>query len=537
LIIAGFLLQAMVPRSVPFAFAAIFFAVALLKRVLAVQLITGAAHRKGGAGQVAIYGAGASGIQLAASLRQAREVQPVFFVDDDPKLHGLIVAGLPVYSPKVLPEKLQSHQLTHVLLAMPSGDPHRTKAIADEIAALGVEVRSLPSYVDIIAGNEAIGLRTVAPEELLGRAMVNLDTPEITRTYAGRVVMVTGAGGSIGSELCRQLIKCGLKKLVLFDHSEFALYSIFHELTQLHKGADVELVSRLGSVTDRRRVEDVFFDQEVNVVLHAAAYKHVPMVEENEIEGARTNVLGTRTVALAAETAGLERFVLISTDKAVRPTNVMGATKRLAELAVQDIATRSARTRFSMVRFGNVLGSSGSVLPLFQRQIMAGGPVTVTDPDVTRFFMTIPEAARLVMLAGSYSRGGDVFVLDMGQPIKIMDVARRMIELSGRSVFDSETGEGDIRIEITGLRPGEKRYEELLIDHDSLRETPHPKILRAQEHMLSEVEMKMVFAALQRAIESQEPDGIRQVIERWVDGYHRPDHPALRSRKLEGAGV
>ena len=533
LIVAGFLLPVLVPRSVPFAFAAIFFAIALLKRVVAVQLITQAAHRNGGAGQVAIYGAGSSGIQLAASLRQAREVQPVFFVDDDPKLQGLIVAGLPVYSPKLLPEKLNSHQLTHVLLAMPSGDPHRIKLIADEVAALGVEVRSLPSYVDIIAGNEAIGLRTVAPEELLGRAMVNLGTPEIAQTYAGRVVMVTGAGGSIGSELCRQVIKCGLKKLVLFDHSEFALYSILQELQQLEKGSDVELVARLGSVADRRRVEDVFFDQEVDVVFHAAAYKHVPMVEENEIEGARTNVLGTRTVALAAETAGLERFVLISTDKAVRPTNVMGATKRLAELAVQDIATRSARTKFSMVRFGNVLGSSGSVLPLFQRQIMAGGPVTVTDPDVTRFFMTIPEAARLVMLAGSYSEGGDVFVLDMGQPIRILDVARRMIELSGRSVFDPETGQGDIRIEITGLRPGEKKYEELLIDQDSLCETPHPKILRAREHMLSEVEMKMVFGALGKAIEAQEPDAIRKIIKRWVDGYHHPDQveqrPLLRN--------
>lgn len=529
LIVAGFLLQALLPRSVPFAFAATFFAITLLKRIVAVQLIINAAHRNGTTDRVAIFGAGTAGMQLAASLRQARELRPVFFVDDDPKLHGLMVGGLPVFPPKLLAGKLEHHQVNYVLLAMPSADPHRVKAIADDISGLGVEVRSLPSYVDIIANDESIGVRTVAPEELLGRATVDLDVPEIADTYAGRVAMVTGAGGSIGSELCRQLIDCGLKKLILFEHSEFALYSIFEELLEDDKGAGVELIPRLGSVNDRHRVEDVLTDEEVDVVLHAAAYKHVPMVEQNEIEGARTNILGTRTVAQAAEAAAVERFVLISTDKAVRPTNVMGATKRLAELAVQDIASRSMKTKFSMVRFGNVLGSSGSVLPVFQRQILTGGPVTVTDPEVTRFFMTIPEAARLVLLAGAYSSGGDVFVLDMGEPVRIIDVARRMIELSGRRVYDPKTGCGDIRIEITGLRPGEKRYEELLINDRNLCETPHHKILRAQEHMLSEVEMQMVFRAIENAIEAQEPNAIRNVIETWVDGYHCPQQPKRHS--------
>ncbi|SMH54679.1 nucleoside-diphosphate sugar epimerase/dehydratase [Maritimibacter sp. HL-12] len=528
LIAAGALLQVLVPRSVPFAFAALFFASALMMRVAGVQLVTHAADHDGAADRVAIYGAGAAGIQLASSLRQSRELRPVFFVDDDPKLRGVMVAGLPVFAPNLLREKLDRHQLAHVLLAMPSAPPHRVKAIADAVGSLGVEVRSLPSYVDIIARNEGIGLRTVEPGELLGRGVVNLDAPDIASTYAGRGVMVTGAGGSIGSELCRQLLECRPVRIVLFEQSEYALYAIHHELAPLAEASGIGLVARLGSVNDHARVESVLLQERVDTILHAAAYKHVPMVEDNEIEGARTNVLGTRTVALAALAANVERFVLISTDKAVRPTNVMGATKRLAELVIQDLATRSAETKFSMVRFGNVLGSSGSVLPLFQRQIQAGGPVTVTDPEVTRFFMTIPEAARLVLLAGSYARGGDVFVLDMGQPVKIIDVARRMIELSGRRVYDPATGSGDIRIEITGLRPGEKRYEELLIDHDNLRDTPHPKILRAEEHMLSEIEIKAIIREIEAAIEHQNPDRVRKVIEARVDGYRRPDHAAVQ---------
>lgn len=524
LIALGFLVQAILPRSVPFAFTTIYFAAALIVRILGVQLVIHATHNQGSSGRVAIYGAGEAGIQLASALRQSREFRPVFFVDDYTKLRGLMVAGLPVFASESLRHNLERYKVSQVLLAMPSANPHRVKAIADNVSKFGVEVRSLPSFIDILANNEPIGFRTVAPDELLGRCVVKLDAPEIERTYHGRVVMVTGAGGSIGSELCRQLLDCAPAKLVLFEQSEFALYSIHQELTQLADDRNLNIVTRLGSVNDRKRIEHVLAEESVDVVLHAAAYKHVLMVEDNEIEGARTNVLGTRTVALAAKSAGVERFVLISTDKAVRPTNVMGATKRLAELVIQDIASRSDTTKFSMVRFGNVLGSSGSVLPLFQRQINAGGPVTVTDLEVTRFFMTIPEASRLVLLAGSYSKGGDVFVLDMGDPVKIIDVARRMIELSGRRIYDPETGRGDIRVEITGLRPGEKRYEELLIDHNSLCETPHPKILRAEENILSQIEIKAVVREIEAALLDQDRHRIRNLIEARVDGYRRPDH-------------
>jgi len=523
----GFLRQSLPPRSVPFMFTAVYFSAAVLVRVLALQMISLALRRDGAADRVAIYGAGSAGIQVAEALRQARELRPVFFVDDDPKLHGLMVSGLPVFSPRDLPTRIKRHHVSHVLLAMPSVDPHRVKHLADEIKTLDIDVRALPSYVDIVANNETFGLRTVEPDELLGRGQVALDDPTIALAYSGRTVMVTGAGGSIGSELCRQLLDCAPAKIVLFEQSEFALYSIHHEIHPLAEAAGIELVARLGSVIRERRVETVLAEERVDTILHAAAYKHVPMVEDNEVEGAQTNVIGTRTVALAAAKAGVERFVLISTDKAVRPTNVMGATKRLAELVIQDLAAREAKTKFSMVRFGNVLGSSGSVLPLFQRQIAGGGPVTVTDPEVTRFFMTIPEAARLVLLAGSYSEGGDVFVLDMGEPIRIIDVARRMIELSGRRVYDPKTGRGDIRIEITGLRPGEKRYEELLLDSNNLRDTPHPKILRAEEHCLSELETKAALRELEFAIDLQDRARLRSLIEARVDGYRRPHHGAV----------
>jgi FlaA1/EpsC-like NDP-sugar epimerase len=332
--------------------------------------------------------------------------------------------------------------------------------------------------------------------------------------------MVTGAGGSIGSELCRQLVGTAPAHIILFERSELALYQIDRELRPLADAAGISVTTRLGSVTDSRRVAEVMAETGTEIVLHAAAYKHVPLVEENELEGARNNVLGTQVVAEAAIAQGCERFILISTDKAVRPTNIMGATKRVAELVVQDLQTRASSTKLSMVRFGNVLGSSGSVLPLFEQQIRRGGPVTVTHPEVTRFFMTIPEAARLVLLAGAYATGGDVFVLDMGEPMKILDIARRMIELSGRSVM--EDGTGDIEIKITGLRPGEKLYEELLINDDSLRATPHVKILRAEEVILSQIEIASILRELKRILRSADGAALRKLVEVKVDGYHQP---------------
>jgi FlaA1/EpsC-like NDP-sugar epimerase len=510
------------PRSVPLIFGAVFLLSSFGLRLAGQQIL---AHAGAGGGMrtaVAIYGAGAAGIQLAAALRQAREARPVMFIDDNPHLQGLMVAGLPVYPPRKLDHLIARHRIERILLAMPSIGDARRDQLLQALKPHGIETQILPSYVDMMSGRGlAEQLRTVTPDALLGRDKVDLNKPEIAKAYAGRVVMVTGAGGSIGSELCRQLLDCKPARIVLFDQGEYALYDIDRSLRARAEKAGIPVSTRLGSVTNAARVSGVIVEDSVEIILHAAAYKHVPLVEVNELEGARNNVLGTRVVAEAALAHGLERFILISTDKAVRPTNVMGATKRMAELVVQDLQTRSSTTKFAMVRFGNVLGSSGSVLPLFQKQIEAGGPVTVTHPDVTRFFMTIPEAARLVLLAGAFAEGGDVFVLDMGQPQRILDIAHRMIALSGRRVKDSVTGEGDIAIEITGLRPGEKLYEELLIDDASLTATPHPKILRAEEAMLSEIEIVSMLRELQACITEADALRLRRLIEKRVDGYHR----------------
>lgn len=516
----SYLLGAWAPRSVPLIFGVLFFCSVLGIRMIVLGMLAVMEAWRSDKAPVAIYGAGAAGIQLVSALWQSKELAPTVFVDDSPSLQGLIVSGLRVQSPDALEALVASGKVERILLAMPSISRARQNAILTRLEDLECEVQILPSYVDLVAGKGAVGdLRTVTPDALLGRDKVDLDIPDVAKVYAGRTVMVTGAGGSIGSELCRQLVGTAPAHIVLFERSEFALYQIDRELRPVAEQAGISVTTRLGSVTDQRRVTEVMRDTGTEIVLHAAAYKHVPLVEENELEGARNNVLGTQVVAEAARDAGVERFILISTDKAVRPTNIMGATKRMAELVVQDLQTRSGNTKFSMVRFGNVLGSSGSVLPLFEQQIRRGGPVTVTHPEVTRFFMTIPEAARLVLLAGAYATGGDVFVLDMGEPMKIIEIARRMIELSGRSVL--EDGSGDIEIKITGLRPGEKLYEELLIDDDSLRATPHEKILRAEEAMLSQIEVAALLSELNKVLEAGDVTGIRQLIEKRVDGYHR----------------
>lgn len=527
--VLSYLLNTWVPRSVTLIFGVLLFCGMLGLRMAVLGTLTFLEALASNKTPVAIYGAGAEGIQLASALRQSTELSPEIFVDDNPALRGLIVSGLRVQKPDMLKKLVASGRIERILLAMPSISRTRQEAILAQLAELPCEVRVVPSYVDLIRGRGDKGnLRTVSPDELLGRNKVDLDIPDVAKAYAGRTVMVTGAGGSIGSELCRQLIATSPAHIVLFERSEFALYQIDRELRPLALKAGVEITTRLGSVVDSRRVTEVLGETGTEIVLHAAAYKHVPLVEENELEGARNNVLGTQVVAEAAMVAGVERFILISTDKAVRPTNIMGATKRLAELVVQDLQTRSEKTKFSMVRFGNVLGSSGSVLPLFEQQIRRGGPVTVTHSEVTRFFMTIPEAARLVLLAGAYAKGGDVFVLDMGEPMKILDIARRMIELSGRSIRENDIG--DIDIEITGLRPGEKLYEELLIDDDSLGATPHEKILRAEESLLSEIEVAAMLRELNAAVEQGSASRLRKLVEARVDGYHRASHlPASAS--------
>ncbi|MBW4964218.1 polysaccharide biosynthesis protein [Sulfitobacter sp. CW3] len=519
--VLSYLLNLSAPRSVPVLLGLFFCLLAVSARLGGLSFLRWASERGGDRKPVAIYGAGAAGIQLAAALRQASEARPVFFVDDNPNLHGLMVAGLPVHDPALLPQLVEKRHIAQILLAAPSMPKERRDEVLAKLSTYKAEVQVLPSYVELMSGKGLVeSLRTVAPDQLLGRDKVALDTPEIAKTYAGRVVMVTGAGGSIGSELCRQLLNCNPARIILFEQGEFQLYSIDQELQAEAKAIGIPVIARLGSVTNKARVAGVIAEEAVEIILHAAAYKHVPLVEENELEGARNNVLGTQIVAEAAAEANLERFILVSTDKAVRPTNIMGATKRMAELVVQDTQTRHGAIKFAMVRFGNVLGSSGSVLPLFQKQIARGGPVTVTHKDVTRFFMTIPEAARLVLLAGAYAKGGDVFVLDMGEPQKIIDIAHRMITLSGRKVKDLQTGDGDIEIIVTGLRPGEKLYEELLIDDDSLLPTPHPKILRAQEAMLSQIEVASMLRELQESITKADTVRLRRLIAARVEGYH-----------------
>ena len=529
--ILSYLFGLWAPRSVPLIFGVIFFVAAVLMRLVGLAVVQAVLGHLGDAVPVAIYGAGMAGIQLASALRQSNEARPILFVDDNPALWGLLVSGLQVQTPKDLPALVAAGKVSRVLLAMPSINRSRQSKLVAHLKEQNCEVHVMPSYADLVAGRGLTDTMVpVAPDTLLGRDKVDLDIPDVAKAYAGRCVMVTGAGGSIGSELCRQLLDIKPSHIVLFERSEFELYKIDNELRTLAEAAGITVTTRLGSIIDARRVREVMEATQVEIVLHAAAYKHVPLVEENELEGARNNVLGTQVVAEAAEAAGVERFILISTDKAVRPTNIMGATKRMAELVIQDLQTRSTSTKFSMVRFGNVLGSSGSVLPLFEQQIRRGGPVTVTHPDVTRFFMTIPEAARLVLLAGAYATGGDVFVLDMGKPMKILDIARRMIELSGRSVL--ENGLGDIEIAITGLRPGEKLYEELLIDDASLRGTPHSKILRAEEAMLSQIEIASMLREVNKALEAADTGALRKLIESRVDGYHRQEGVAQATGKL-----
>lgn len=522
-VLISYLLRLPTPRSVPLIFAALFFLTAVTYRMLALSILTSLDGQNKNRIPVAIYGAGDAGIQLASALQKSVAMKLVALVDDNPNLHDMLVTGLAVQNSAKLADLVQRKKIKRVLLAIPSAPKDRMDALNRKLIGIGVEVQVLPSFMEMLSGlGIESSLRPVSSDALLGRDKVDLNIiPEITKAYAGRVVMVTGAGGSIGSELCRQLIECKPAQIVLYEQSEFALYTIDRELRPLAAQAGIPLVARLGSVTNPGRVSGVIAEAGVDVILHAAAYKHVPLVEENELEGARNNVLGTQIVADAASAAGIERFILISTDKAVRPTSIMGATKRLAELVTQDRQLRSKGTRFSMVRFGNVLGSSGSVLPLFQKQIEMGGPLTVTHPDVTRFFMTIPEAARLVLLSGAYARGGDVFVLDMGKPQRIIDIARKMIELSGRCVKNLATGEGDIAIEITGLRPGEKLYEELLIDDANLCPTPHFKILRAEENALSQVEVAAILREVMESVATSDTSRLRRVFEAGVEGYQR----------------
>jgi FlaA1/EpsC-like NDP-sugar epimerase len=436
--------------------------------------------------RVAIYGAGEAGAHLSSLLLTTREFDPVVFLDDNKNLRGRFVNGLKVHMPEHLPSLIKTHGIDRVLLAVPSLSRHRRREILTHLEPLGVHVQTVPDIEQLVTGKANLAdLREVDVGDLLGRDAVPPKPGLFDARIRDRVVMVTGAGGSIGSELCRQIIGLGPRRLVLFEMSELALYNIERELRALadKRSMAVELVALIGNTQDRFRLRDIFSAYRVQTVYHAAAYKHVPIVEQNVVAGINNNVIATWCAAEAAHEAEVETFVLISTDKAVNPTNVMGATKRFAEIVLQGLQRRGSKTLFCMVRFGNVLASSGSVVPLFNEQINAGGPVTVTHPEVIRYFMTIPEAAQLVIQAGSMAEGGDVFVLDMGKPVRIGDLARRMIHLAGLTVRDEKHPDGDIEIAYTGLRPAEKLYEELLIGNN-VTGTEHPMILRAIEHSL-----------------------------------------------------
>jgi FlaA1/EpsC-like NDP-sugar epimerase len=471
---------------------------------------------------IAIYGAGESGRQLTGILTSSSTYTPALYLDDDTSLHGSSIHGLKVYSPQLLPLLMEKHNLKQVLLAMPSASLERRRAIIDSLEALPIHVRTIPDLTDLVTGKSQIGdIREIGIEELLGRTPIAPDSTLLTACIQGKQVMITGAGGSIGSELCRQIIRLTPQKLVLFESSEFALYQIERELGELmaHEHLQVSVVPVLGSVQDRARVEEIMRKHRIETLYHAAAYKHVPMVECNPIEGILNNVFGTFQAAQAAMNSGVKHFVLISTDKAVRPTNVMGASKRLAELVLQGFSQISIQTTFCMVRFGNVLGSSGSVVPLFRRQIQEGGPITLTHPDIIRFFMTIPEAAQLVIQAGAMAKGGEVFLLDMGQPVKIMDLARRMIRLSGLQVKDDAHPNGNIGIEITGLRPGEKLYEELLIESSNASKTEHPRIYKANENCLTWDMLSKMLDVLKQACEQRDMPTIYRLLSEYVQGY------------------
>lgn len=513
-----------VPPGVAILFGLIHFLGSVAARAVMLQALLWVLRADQPRCRVVIYGAGTTGAQLAAALKSHESIIPVAFVDDSDALQGMTVAGLRVHPPGHLAALVRKLRIDRVLLAMPSMSAPKQAQIARRLERLGIDVFAVPSFAQL-AGTEAIvdALAPITPGKLLGRQPVDAPLPAGTEAYRGKVILVTGAGGSIGAEICRQLLDHHPAKIILMEISEAALYTVDRELGRHPQAGSVSIIPVLGSVADSRIVRAVIGGHGVQVVLHAAAYKHVPLVESNPIAGMMNNVIGTRVLADAAAEAGVERFILISTDKAVRPSNMMGASKRLAEMVAQDMAVRSEKTVFSMVRFGNVLGSSGSVVPLFNEQIARGGPVTVTHPEVSRYFMTIAEAVRLVLLAGSFAhsgpaRGGDVFVLDMGAPTRIIDLARQMIEASGYTVRDAQNPQGDIEIEIIGLRPGEKLHEELLIG-EGLLTTPHPKILRAREGFLSELDMAVMLQDLGRIVARGDAEAARALAERYVEGF------------------
>jgi UDP-N-acetylglucosamine 4,6-dehydratase len=513
-------------RVVPLGVFPIYFALAVLyvgaSRLGARELL-----RMNGrsAAPVIVYGAGSAGAQLCSSLAGTAQFRPIALVDDSIGTHGARVGGLEVCEPSRVSELRRRYGATLVLLALPSATRRRRSDIVESLTSQGFKVQTIPNISEIVSGRARLEeIRDIDVHDLLGRDPVPPNPALLSACIRGKAILVTGAGGSIGSELCRQIMELAPRRLVLLEASELALYEIERELRSVNVrlGRTIELVALLGNAHHKNRVREIITTQSIHTIYHAAAYKHVPIVEHNMIEGIHNNIFATYNTAEAALECRVETFVLISTDKAVNPTNVMGCTKRVAEMVLQGLQQRSHGTRFCMVRFGNVLESSGSVVPLFREQIREGGPVTVTHPDVIRYFMTIPEAAQLVIQAGSMGSGGDVFVLDMGSPVRIADLAKRMIQLAGYTVRDEKNPDGDLEIRFTGLRPAEKLFEELLIGKN-VTGTEHPRILRAIEHSLSWEQMRHVLDELAMASVRFDCDRAREVLLRAVPEYQPTD--------------
>jgi len=510
-------------RAVPVTAIVIYWALALLYVAGSRYIVRMLLQKRSAAGQrVIIYGAGEAGIRLAATLREGHEFHPVAFADDAYSLHGSVINGIEVHAPDELGKLISEYEISGVLLAMPSASRRRRREILTTLESLGIHVQTIPDLSDIAAGRARVDeIHEVDVGDLLGREAVPPNQALFSACIDGKSVMVTGAGGSIGSELCRQIIRLRPTRLVLLEMSELALYNIDKELRLMaaQESVHADIVSLLGNAHHKYRVREIMQSYGVQTVYHAAAYKHMPIVEQNMVEGVYNNVFATLHTAEAALETGVETFVLVSTDKAVNPTNVMGATKRFAELLLQGLHQRGASTRFCMVRFGNVLASSGSVVPLFQEQVRRGGPVTVTHPDVIRYFMTIPEAAQLVIQAGSMAKGGEVFVLDMGKPVRIEDLARRMISLMGLTIRDVDNPDGDIEIAYTGLRPAEKLFEELLIG-DNITGTEHAMILRAMEHSLAWNQIESLLEELLVALRKFDCRRARELLLEAVAEYN-----------------
>lgn len=539
--IAAWAVQLVQPSTVSGAgsalLACLFIIGSVLARFLMLQVVLALYRIDIAVTNVLIYGAGTTGMQLAFALRPDRGTRVVGFIDDNMALQGVSVAGLPVYPSNQIDTVASQKEVRRVLLAMPSVNAPKMARIARRLTDKGLEVQSLPSFAQLVGEEELVGsLKQALPDAFLTRKALHATLAGAWNEYAGKSLLVSGAGGSIGSELCRQLLLCNPRRLVLLESSEHALYQIHRELEDMNRHTGCTIVPVLGSVTDRRAMHAVMLAHKVQGVLHAAAYKHVPLVEANTLAGIANNLFGTVILARAAKAAGVERFVLVSTDKAVRPESTMGASKRMAELAIADMARKAGTasgkpgTVFCMVRFGNVLGSSGSVIPRFQEQITSGGPLTLTHPDVERYFMTIQEATQLVLRAGAMAQGAEAFVLDMGAPVRVADLARRMIEAAGYTVRDAKNPMGDIEIEITGLRPGEKLSEEISIARQHTL-TEHPKIFVAQEVGLSSADIDRALGILRRALARGDEAEARQALMHWVCRdlellAQQPDHPA-----------